>query len=63
MPKTKSLKQRKVDRVEDLYGIVNELRRVVFVKGGQPDDIMAVATKALRIVRQIDNPIIKDQAL
>lgn len=63
MNKKKSLKQRKIDQAEDMYDIVNELQRTIFVKGGQPDDIIAIATKALRVIRQIDNPIIKDQVL
>lgn len=63
MGKNKSMKQ-KTDAftkrlyATELYKVANDLRRAVFVNHGQPDEIMKVATEALRLVRIIDNPIL-----
>lgn len=50
----KSLKSRKRDNAEEMYAILNEFRRVIYVEGGDPDAIMNVASKALAIIRKID---------
>ena len=51
---SKSRKTRIKQNAEELYQICYELQRVCFMNGGEPDDIMAVAEKALRIIRKID---------
>lgn len=56
-----SLDLQKRAKANELYKIANDLRRAVFVNGGQPDDIMKVAQEALRLVRIIDNPILDEQ--
>lgn len=57
--KINALDKRKREYANELYKVANDLRRAIFVNGGQPDEIMKVAQDALRIVRIIDNPIIK----
>lgn len=54
----KSLKNRKKERFEEMYNILLEFQHVVYVKGGYPDDIMNVAAKALKLIREITNPVI-----
>jgi len=59
MSKSNALTRRKQQYAIELYKVANDLRRAVFVNGSYPDDIMKVATEALRIVRLIDNPILE----
>lgn len=54
MANTKKRITRIRDKAKEMYEILNEFRHVIYVKGGQPDDIMNVAAKALRILREID---------
>jgi hypothetical protein len=49
--------KRKLAKAGEMYDVLNDFRRVYFVKGGHPDEIAEVATRALRIVRQIDNDL------
>lgn len=56
--KHNALDLRKRAHANELYKVANDLRRCIFVNGGQPDDVMKVAQAALRIVRIIDNPIL-----
>jgi hypothetical protein len=56
--KLNALELRKRAKANELYKVANDLRRAIFVNGGQPDDIMKVAQDALRIIRIIDNPIL-----
>lgn len=50
---------RKKKYANELYKVANDLRRAVFVNGGQPDEIMKIAQDALRLIRIIDNPILE----
>lgn len=58
MSKSSALTERKKQYAVELYKVANDLRMAVFVNGGNPDDIMKVATEALRLTRIIDNPIL-----
>lgn len=59
MPTSNAFTTRQRQYAPELYKVANDLRRAVFVDGGNPDDIMKVATEALRLVRLIDNPILE----
>lgn len=46
--------RRMTGRAAEMYAVLDDLRRVMFVNGGHPDEVMRVATDALRLVRVID---------
>lgn len=53
----RSLKRKK-DHADAMYTVLKELRRVVFIEGGDTE-LMAVALDAVRVLRIIDNEVLR----